>query len=813
MPDPDLPLDNAPEMSLPARIGPYRILGLLGEGASGRVYLAEETEPPREIALKVLRTASLPVEARLRFQREAELLARLEHPAIARLYAAGVADTDAGPLPWLSMQRVQGRDLLAWANAQPAPSIDAKLALLAGISRAVHYAHSRGIVHRDLKPANILVDAHDQPHILDFGIAHMVREDAAMTMEGQVLGTVPYMSAEQLSGSRAADDPRSDVYALGVITYQLLSGVLPYPGLSTSTVMEAIAVLRDARAERLSQHLPQARGDTETVVMKAMATEAAQRYGSAAELAEELDRVRQHRPIEARRPTAGYLLGLFVRRHRALSVAIGVAVLALVAGSAVSVRYGVREARARAEAETRAAQLDASNAFLENILSASDPEVLRGHPPGLRDFLDAARLSLDNDRSLPVPVRALAARTMGLTYARSGDVEHGLELIETAQAALDAAPDTDAYTRDSLLVAHAQVLSAAGRYADALQLLQPLLSATQPRDALAQRQWLEARSEAITDMATLGRMKEAIAAIAPLRADSTRLLGADDKLSFAVASQAIELRHQSGDAAGALVDYSVLLPRLQDKLGPYHPYTLTARLAQAAITRELGDLPRSETLTRALMADLDRELGPRHTLTITARFMLAAALQSRDPASTEAIELMRGVLAQYREQLGPDHHYTLSAISALAVFLQKQARYEEAAELSRQALESAERQGFADGPETLPHHNAYALSLMRLGRLQEACPRFDSLLQRAKKALGEAHLQTITYATNDGECLLLLHRPADALAVLEPDYRLAIAHLGATHPQTRLTAQRLADAYRALGMHAKVAALAEAGAK
>ena len=229
-------MNSVPETTLPAKIGPYRIRGLLGEGASGRVYLAAESDPPREVALKVLRAASLPAEAQLRFRREAELLARLEHPAIARLYAAGVADTEAGPLPWLAMERVQGRELLDYARSQSL-SIERKLALLAEIGRAVHYAHSRGVVHRDLKPANILVDADGHPHVLDFGVSHMVREDAAMTVDGQVLGTVPYMSTEQLAGSRTAGDPRSDVYALGVIAYELLSGVLPYPGLSKSTVL------------------------------------------------------------------------------------------------------------------------------------------------------------------------------------------------------------------------------------------------------------------------------------------------------------------------------------------------------------------------------------------------------------------------------------------------------------------------------------------------------------------------------------------------------------------------------------------------
>ncbi|TDU25825.1 serine/threonine-protein kinase [Panacagrimonas perspica] len=784
---------------LPSRVGPYRILSLLGEGSTSRVYLAEQAEPAREVALKLLRGIDLSSESRQRFRREAALLAPLEHPGIARLYAAGLIDDEKGPQPYLAIEYVRGGDLLSFARER-ALDLHGKLALMAAVCRAVHYAHTRGIVHRDLKPANILVDAHGQPKILDFGVARMIEDDGSqMTRVGQVLGTVPYMSAEQLAGGAERSDPRSDVYSLGVIAYELLSGRLPYPGLSKSTVIEAISMIRSGRAERLSRHVPATRGDIETVVMKAMATESSRRYGSAAEMAVDFERVIDQRPIEARAPGAAYVLGLFVRRHRGVSAALLVAALALIAGSAVSLRFAVLEGRARQEAETRALQLDASNAFVENILSASDPEAAQSRPRNLRDFLDAARLSLDSDLSMPPPVRAIAARTMALTYARSGDVERGLALIDQAQTAFDAAGNADAYTRDRLRLARAEILAAAGRYADALAQLQPLLRPEAPRDALALRQWIEARSQALSAVATLGRTREAADAAAPLRADAERLLGAGDKLSLAATAQQIELRHQLGDGAGALADYALLIPRLVENLGPNHPYTLQARLAQAAITREQGDLPQSEKLTRALMTDLNRELGPRHMLTITTQFMLAAALQSQHPESIEAVDLMRAVLAQYREQLGPDHHYTLSAMSALAVFLQKQNQLEEAADLSRQALDSAESQGFADGPEVLPKYNTYAQILMQLNRLDEACPRFESLVSRANKALGPSHLQTLTFAANEGECLSRAKKNVAAVSVLEPSREQALQHLGAAHPLTRLTTQRLASAYRALG--------------
>lgn len=784
--------------ALPGRIGPYVILGLLGEGASGRVYLARDAALPREIALKVLRTPTLPAEARSRFAREADLLARLAHPNIARLYAAGVAESDAGPLSYLAMERIEGRDLLAWANASPAPDLDARLAVLAAIARAVHHAHSRGIVHRDLKPANILVDAQGQPHVLDFGVARLLMDEASATREGQVLGSVPYMSREQLLGARAFDDPRLDVYALGVIGYQLLSGALPYPGLSDSPVIEAIALLRETHVERLSRRLPQARGDTETVVMKAMAPEPAQRYGSAAELADDLERVRQRQPITARPPTAGYVLGLFVRRHRALAAALAFAALVLVAASAISLRYGMREARARAQVELRAQQLEAANGFIDNILAGSDPEMLRTHPPSLREFLDEARASLDGDRTLPPAVRAMAGRTVALVYAHSGDVAIGLQQIEAAQAALDATASPDAYTRNRLRLAHAQVLASAGRHADALAQLRPLLGAKAPGNALSRRLWLEARAQAVTDTAGLGRMREAAADAATLQADATRWLAGNDRLLLDIAFQQAELRHQSGDGKGALADFDTLLPRLRASLGAGNSTTLSARLAQAAITREQGDFAASERLARALMADADKALGTGHPLSITSRYMLAAVLQSRTPDSAEAVALMREVLARYQAKLGPDHPYTFNAKSTLSMFLQKQGAFSEATALAGQALASMQKQGFADGPETLPLRNAYALGLMREGRLQEACQRFGDLLARAHAALGDGHLQTVAYATNAAECLQRSRRPGEALVLLDPIYRQAAQSLGAAHPQTVAAGQRLAEIREAL---------------
>lgn len=219
----NLEQDSAP----PTRIGPFRILGVLGEGSQGRVYRAEQDSPRREVALKVMRRGTRVAEDR--FRREIELLARLEHPGIARLYAAGEAELSDGTVAWFAMELVRGQALADYAKSL---DLRARLTLIAAIGHAVHHAHVRGVVHRDLKPANVLVDGEGQPKVLDFGMAHAaLADETRMTAAGQVLGTIAYMPPEGLFGEAEQADARGDIYSLGVIAYELLCGQLPYPDL------------------------------------------------------------------------------------------------------------------------------------------------------------------------------------------------------------------------------------------------------------------------------------------------------------------------------------------------------------------------------------------------------------------------------------------------------------------------------------------------------------------------------------------------------------------------------------------------------
>lgn len=792
-------MNSVPETTLPAKIGPYRILGLLGEGASGRVYLAAESDPPREVALKVLRAASLPAEAQLRFRREAELLARLEHPAIARLYAAGVADTEAGPLPWLAMERVQGRELLDYARSQSL-SIERKLALLAEIGRAVHYAHSRGVVHRDLKPANILVDADGHPHVLDFGVAHMVREDAAMTVDGQVLGTVPYMSTEQLAGSRAAGDPRSDVYALGVIAYELLSGVLPYPGLSKSTVLEAIATLREARAEKLSRHLPQARGDTETVVMKAMATEAAQRYGSAAEWADELDRVRERQPIAARPPTAGYLLGLFVRRHRALSAALALAALALLAGSAVSIRYGLAEAAARRQA-------DASNAFLEKMLTAADPGQDLGRDLRVRELLDAARASLPGEKD--PAVAASLHRTLGATYLSLAETDIALELLSKAITLSSAADGQDALATRQARLAYGKALVQKTQFADADRELDALIALPARGEAEWRLHYSAQRERAISAMEQ-GEGADGEARLLAERDALAARFGAEDSQTLVAAADHAAVMQINGKAKEALPEQERLLAIQTRRLGTDDSETMDVQGSLATTLSDLDQIDRSLPLMRDVLVRERRIYGSTHPKTLISLQNLASQTRAAG-LDDESLALRTELLASSRARFGSNHQRTIAALAMMANLQSDMGQEPEAERNYREAIAAARSDPSLAEAGIIPRAN-FATMLVKQKRLVEARNQYREVLVDARARYGADDWRTAAFSANYGDCLFQLGDAAGARTELQASLKVLAEELGADHDRTQDTREKLRKVYLALGLNAEAAALPVAAA-
>ncbi|NUQ50001.1 MAG: serine/threonine protein kinase, partial [Phycisphaerae bacterium] len=306
------------------RIDAYTVLSVLGRGGMGVVYRAEQDHPRRTVALKLLRRGLMTAELVNRFEFEVQVLGRLQHPGIAQVYEAGTIDVGDGPQPYFAMELIEGRPLSAFV-ADHRYGLRQRLELFARICDAVQHAHTKGVIHRDLKPANILVTAEGQPRILDFGVARVIGDEAAHTLAttvGQLVGTVPYMSPEQIAGDPRELDTRTDVYSLGVILYEMLAGRLPYD-LAHKPLPEAARIIRDEEPPRLSSVNQAIGGDIEWVVRRALEKERGRRYETASDLAADVRRFLADQPLLARPPSAWYLFAKFSRRNRAAVVATG----------------------------------------------------------------------------------------------------------------------------------------------------------------------------------------------------------------------------------------------------------------------------------------------------------------------------------------------------------------------------------------------------------------------------------------------------------------------------------------------------------
>ncbi len=443
----------------------YRILRRIGEGGMGTVFEAEQDRPRRVVALKVVRLGLASDVLMRRLGQEAQILARLQHPGIARVYEAGL---DGDGQPFFAMEYIRGRPLDEHVR-QHGLDLAACLGLLALVCDAVQHAHDRRVIHRDLKPANILVEESGQPKVLDFGVARTFGVDlltaAGLTRTGQLLGTPNYMSPEQVTADPNAVDHRADVYALGVILYELAAGRPPLP-LADRPLAEAARLIQELDPPPLGAFRPELRGDVETIAARAMEKDPARRYATAADLAADLRRWLAHEPIRARPPSALYQLRKFARRHSGLVVSAAATTAALVLGLVTTTLFALGEARQRNQAEQNARRAEAERAEAQFQgyrarlaaavagLSAHDvadarhqleaaPEPLRGWEwRHLRGRLD------DSTSAIPLPGRDAFLVGAPDRLRVGAFATDGLRLLDPAGAAAETrpmAPDAGPY--------------------------------------------------------------------------------------------------------------------------------------------------------------------------------------------------------------------------------------------------------------------------------------------------------------------------------------------------------------------------------
>lgn len=712
--------DGGPDLS-GSRLGPYRLLRRLGQGGMSTVYLAEREEGfRRRVAIKVLQGVFPLRELRRRLHTERQILASLEHPHIARLYDGG--NTRDGQ-PYLVMEYVRGEPLDAYWERRDL-SLEAKLRLFVDICHAVEHAHRNLLVHRDLKPANILVTTEGEPKLLDFGIAKLLDVDrfdgltGTATRTGLRPMTPAFASPEQVRGGPITT--ASDVYSLGVLLFHLLTGESPYrPGEDHPHALEA-AVLEqtpprpsDRTGGALARRL---RGDLDTIVLKALRKEPGRRYGSARELAEDVERFLSHRPVLARPETLGYRAVKFVRRNTWGTLATLTLVLLIVGFAVVTALQSARLARERDDAQAERNRVRQTSDFLLDLLSRPDPAQARGEELTVREVLDRGAARLDRLSDQP-SLQAASLATVGRVYRELGlfdearpPLERSLELRRRLHG--EAHPETAESLRELALLDQdvGDYDAAEKHFREALETLQELYGHSHPRVA-----------EILNDLGLLLYEQKRYDEAEPLlreALDLTRELLPDDDLRLAHVLNNLGLvLHDRGDLDGAERMYRESLSLTRKQVGETHPDTASSLNNLAVLLHDRGDLQGAQALHRESL-ELRRKLYGNHHPAVAVAAYNVARLDHSLGKVEQAEALYREALSISREVLGDEHPYVAIVCHHLGRLLRERGELEEAEARLLEALALERRR-------TGPASPSVAKILEELAKLRRAQGRIE----------------------------------------------------------------------------------------
>lgn len=642
-------------------IGGFVIEGVLGQGASSIVYLARQARPHRRVALKVLLTSFLDLMSHERFEREAELMGSIEHPNIARLYGTGFWQDVHFEHPYLVMERVEGQSLTAYCDNLRL-GVRERMQLLVTVARATHYVHTRGVVHRDLKPQNILVDQDGAPKILDFGVARALETsvNAALTVQGEQVGTLPYMAPEQLAGDQQAIDLRIDVYALGVIAYQLLAGRLPYHPEAFRTVISAMQTLQRDPPERQLRDLAIPR-DLKVILAKAMHGERDLRYGSAIELAMDLERFLSNQAILAQPPGLLHGLRLFMRRRAALSSAIGLSVASLLTAVTLSVHFGVREAAAHARADARASEALATNDFLEDILIGADPGGAKGLNITMREVLASARDKLTEQAASNPAVAVRAGLLIGNTQYNLGDEQEGVATVEAAVERAGKIPNIDPELREAAIVTLGGALANTAQVSKAQKLLTPLLADPPGDKETGRRNYIAVRLALAIAAVRTGQAASAAEYLRELGDLPRQWFGANDGDVQYVEQRRFNVEFALGHFQGLLAEHrqrDAKLLREQGRLS----IVRQELMAEAGISAlELGELAVAERLLTQHLELATETFGADTQWTLLSAQYLAYVSHLLRPEQREPLLRLAALRDRIAAKAGPDDQYLTDA--------------------------------------------------------------------------------------------------------------------------------------------------------
>jgi eukaryotic-like serine/threonine-protein kinase len=738
------------------RLGPYRLVGVLGEGGMGTVYEAEQLEPVRRrVALKIVKLGMDTQEVVARFMTERQALAAIDHPFVAKVFDAG--QTAAGR-PYFVMELVEGVPLLEHCDSQRL-SLDARVELFILICHAVQHAHLKGVVHRDLKPSNVLVTSAAQdpsPKIIDFGIAKAVGSDwpgsiVGVTRTNQPVGTPAYMSPEQAGFNRLDVDTRTDVYALGVILYEVLAGCLPADPAAAgyaeflsslakgevqtprpSTRVRSLSASRDLAAARSTTPAAlerQLAGDLDWIVMKALEVDRSRRYETALALADDLQRYLRQEPVTARPPTLSYQFSKFVRRHRVQAVAASVAILALVVGAIAAGVGLVRATRAEATARQEAATSKQVSDFLVRLFTLSNPNEAPGKPTTVRELLERGAGGIETDLKGQPVVQANLFGTISKVYEALGQYPESKRFAEKALA-LPHASGADGELQT------AAVLLQLGRAHQRLGDMEKTRTSYEQALAVRIRVLGENHLDVARVLNNLGalhgqmeRYDEAIAAHERALAIQRRVGGATHAdVGHSLRGLAI-VEDRRGNIEAGLSLFRQAQEIFEARYGPEHSFTASGLQDIAVSLRTLKRPAEARQLLERSLAILRRVHGPDHPNISFTEHSLGVVLVALGDLKA-ALPILEDGLRIRMATMGPHNPRTADIAESLALVKVDLGDVDSGVALLQQALQGHEKAYGRDHTSTLETRGHLARSLVKSKRYDEAMPHLEAMVLR-----------------------------------------------------------------------------------
>ena len=739
-------------------LGEYKILSLLGEGGMGEVYLAEDSNLHRQVAIKLVKAGLGRAGLIRHFQREERILAALTHPNIARLYGGAVTPNG---LPYFVMEYAEGERLDSYCNLHRL-TIPERLQLFRRICAAVSYAHQHLVVHRDLKPSNIRVTKEGEPKLLDFGIAKLLDDETTLAEQTMTLTSVmtpEYASPEQVRGE--AMTTASDVYSLGVVLYELLTGKKPYRVKSRrlEEISRAVAEQEPTRPSTAAasggnansefRNSKRLKGDLDNIVLMALRKEPARRYSSATQFSEDIRRHLEGLPVIARRDTVGYRTSKFVARHRLAVAATGLVALAIV-GSLLIALWETRQARAQRDVARRI------STFLQDVFAAPAPEA-KGVDVKVVDVLGDASARAKTELANQPQVMADVLMTLGRTYIALGQYQ----LAETnLRAALAASLKTNGEL-------HSTTAATMGWLGLALSNLNK-----------------GAEGELVS--------RKAVEIQRKLHPRGHEDLGV---ALYALGVNLIYNNHPK-EAQPCLKEASELIKK---HLGEANGYYMTSLVMLAMAHERAGEVVVAEPLYRQAI-DVGGRVESRYRIYLAQAQFLLGSLLINKAAYSEAESLLQKSEITYGEVLGGDGNYSVAVVKANLGWLYfLKGDYAKAEEKDKRAIDLLRQYIGPERPLTASTAVTLGLTLTREGKAAEGEPYLREALAIRKKILPQGDISISIAVSALGECLSVQQRYAEAEPLLTDSYNELKSKLGDQEKRTVEARQRLAKLYDAWG--------------